>query len=188
MSTPEARDDNQELTRAIAEEIGSALDRTDSAQTVALIEEIIAARRVFVAGVGRSGLMAQAFAMRLVHVGLEAHVVGEVTTPAIHEGDLLVASSGSGQTRTTEAIIEAAAGRGARIVVITAHPDAPVNRLAHAIVQLQTPITTEGESIQPPGSLFEQALLVYCDAVIMQLMKRLGTTVAEMRARHTKLE
>jgi 6-phospho-3-hexuloisomerase len=75
------------------------------------------------------------------------------------------------------------------VAVITAHPDAPIGRLAHVVVKLHTPITTDrSHSIQPPGSLFEQALLVYCDAVIMQLMKRLGTTIDAMRARHTKLE
>jgi 6-phospho-3-hexuloisomerase len=188
MTPPEAGRGNQELVQAIADEIGEALRQTDATQTAQLVEAILAAKRVFLAGVGRSGLMGQAFAMRLVHVGLRAHVVGEATTPAIDEGDLLIAPSGSGQTRTTHAVAEAASARGASVAVITAHPGGPVPRLADLVVHLHTPVTSDDASIQPPGSLFEQALLVYLDAVVMQLMQRLGTTVERMRARHTKLE
>ena len=38
-------------------------------------------------------------AMRLMHVGFEAHVVGEATTPSIAEGDRLMVFSGSGERR-----------------------------------------------------------------------------------------
>ncbi|MBM3473831.1 MAG: 6-phospho-3-hexuloisomerase [Armatimonadetes bacterium] len=175
----------------ITDELRRALEPTSAAEEDALVEAILSARGVFCTGQGRSGLMVKAFAMRLVHVGLRAHVVGETTTPAIGAGDLLIAASGSGQTRTTLAIVEAAQERGARTAVITAHPDSPIGRAADVVVELHGPITGEaghGTSIQPPGSLFEQALLICCDAIVMTLVERLGTTEEEMRARHTKLE
>jgi len=175
----------------IADELRRALTHTSPVEGQALVEAILGARGAFCSGQGRSGLMVKAFAMRLVHLGLNAHVVGETTTPAIGPGDLLIAATGSGRTRTTLAIVEAARERGARIACLTAHPVSPIAHASDLVVELHGPLSWDaphGKSIQPPGSLFEQALLLFCDGVVMTLMERLGTTEDEMRARHTKLE
>jgi 6-phospho-3-hexuloisomerase len=172
-------------------EMQKAIERTDENQIHALLEAILEARRVFVGGAGRSLLMMKAFAMRLMHVGLSSHVVGETITPAIGPGDILVAGTGSGQTRATLALVEAASDRGARTAVITAHPTAPIPSTADIVLEIHTPITGRDlahTSCQPPGSLFEQCLLLLCEGLIMRLMQRLGTTEEQMRARHTKLE
>ena len=63
-----------------------------------LVQTVKAVPRVFITGAGRSGLVGRFFVMRLVHLGKSAFVVGETTTPAINEGDLLIAISGSGNT------------------------------------------------------------------------------------------
>ncbi len=175
----------------IADELRRALTHTSPEEAEALVRAILDAKGVFCSGQGRSGLMVKALAMRLVHLGLGAHVVGETTTPAIGPGDLLVAATGSGRTRTTLAIVQAARERGAKVACLTAHPDSPIAQASDLVVELHGPISgdaPDGKSIQPPGSLFEQALLIFCDAVVMALIDRLGTTEDEMRARHTKLE
>lgn len=177
--------------QAIAEEIRRDVALVDEAEVSALVDAILKAAKVFVYGAGRSGYMMQALAMRLGHLGIQAWVVGETTTPAIGPGDLLIVGSGSGQTRTTLAIVEAARARGARTACITAHPDSPVGRACDLLTVIPSPVTKidqERPSIQPPGSLFEQLLLVVGDGIVLRLMERLGTTDEEMRARHTKLE
>ena len=175
----------------VAREIARVVATVDQAQIDALVDAIIDAAKVFVYGAGRSGMMMKAFAMRLGHLGLNAWVVGETTTPAIGPGDLLVVGSGSGQTRITLAIVEAARQRGAKTACITAHPDSPIGRASDIVVVIPAPVTKidrDRPSVQPPGSLFEQCLLVLGDGMVMRLMRRLGTTEEEMRARHTKLE
>jgi 6-phospho-3-hexuloisomerase len=181
----------RENALSISDEVRSALTHTSDEELERLVDAIVQARGIFCTGQGRSGFMVRAFAMRLVHVGLNAYVVGETTTPAIGPGDVLVAASGSGQTRTTLAIVQAAKERGAETACLTAHPDSPIGRECDMPVELHAPITTvsdHAKSIQPPGSLYEQALLIVCDAAVMTLINRLGTTEEEMRARHTKLE
>ncbi len=181
----------RETALSIADEVRSALTHTQAEEVERLVEALLLAHGIFCTGQGRSGLMVKAFAMRLVHAGLNAYAVGESTTPAIRPGDLLVAASGSGQTRTTLAIVQAAHERGSQTACLTAHPDSPIGRECDITVEIHTPITTvsdHAKSIQPPGSLYEQALLIMCDAIIMTLVQRLGTTEEEMRARHTKLE
>ena len=175
----------------IVDEVKAVISRSEEQQIELFVYAVISANRIFVGGAGRSGLMMKAFAMRLMHLGLSAHVVGETITPAIEPGDLMVVGTGSGQTRTTLTLVEAASNRGARTAVITAHPNAPVAVAADIILEIRAPITsaaTWAPSVQPPGSLFEQSLLILCDGLVMRLMQRLGTTHEEMRARHTKLE
>jgi len=180
------------LPTVVPDEIARIIAAVSAEQVEALMQAITRAGGVFVCGTGRSLLMMQAFAMRLVHLGMQAYVVGETTTPAIGPGHLLIGGSGSGQTRTTLAMVEAARARQATTAAITAHPQSPIGTIADLVIEIPTPVTVARGvvrgSVQPPGSLFEQCLLVLCDTMVMMFMQRLGVTEEQMRARHTKLE
>src|ERR1700681_101527 len=69
-----------------------------------MCDEILKARRIACYGVGREGLMMKALCMRLMHLGLDAHVVGDMTTPPVGKGDLLIASAGPGSFTTVMAL------------------------------------------------------------------------------------
>ena len=49
----------------------------------ALIEAILSSRRICLYGAGREGLALRGFAMRLFHMGRDAHVVADMTTPPV---------------------------------------------------------------------------------------------------------
>jgi 6-phospho-3-hexuloisomerase len=175
----------------IAQEMSRVLAGVNQAQVEALGEAILSAERIFVCGAGRSELMIKAFAMRLMHLGLHAYVVGETITPAIRGGDLLIAGSGSGETRTTLAMVQAARERGAQTAAVSAHPASPIAQACDLVVEIPAAIggvSNQQVSAQPPGTLFEQCLLVLGDGLVLWLMERLGATYEEIRARHTKLE
>ena len=181
----------KQCAATVNQEISEVVAQLDEDELAVLVEAILRANRVFVCGAGRSLLMMRAFAMRLMHIGVEAYVVGETITPAIEAGDLLIAGSGSGETMTTLAIVKAAATRGARTVAITAHPQSPVAQACDRVVEIPARIVgvdNQAVSQQPPGSLFEQCLLVLGDALVMWLMDKLGASYDQIRARHTKLE
>ena len=181
--------DNKQLT--IATEISGVLAAVDQVKVQELGQAILDAERIFVCGAGRSLLMLKAFAMRLMHLGLHAYVVGETITPAIRAGDLLIAGSGSGETRTTLAMMEAARVRGATTAAITAHPGSPIAQACDLVLEIPAAIvgiSSQQVSHQPPGTLFEQCLLALGDGLILWLMERLGATYEDLRARHTKLE
>ena len=86
--------------KAILDNIESAQEFLDEDAINQFEDIIIASKNIFVTGAGRSGLAAKAFAMRLMHLGLSAYVVGETISPAIYEDDCIVAISGSGETNT----------------------------------------------------------------------------------------
>ena len=151
-----------------------------------LAHEIANAPRILICGVGRNGFVLQAFAMRLMHLGLDAHFVGQIATPPIRKGDLLLAALAMGRLPTADAIIASAKAAGARIAVISARPE--LVQAADLVVPL--PAQTMADpmtSILPLGSPFELALSLLCDLAVVELMTRLGRSNADLAARHTNL-
>lgn len=157
-----------------------------------VLEMILAAPRIFVLGQGRSGLVLRMFAVRLVHLGLPVHIVGETTTPAIQANDLLITCSGSGTTGVTCLLAEKAVDTGAKVVAITAVPDSRLARLATRIIVVPAPTRhsrpEEGPSIQYEGSLFEQSALLLCEALFLELRQARDVGSDELWARHANLE
>jgi 6-phospho-3-hexuloisomerase len=162
----------------------------DNAET--FVHSILEAKKIFVAGAGRSGFMAKSFAMRMMHIGLEAYVVGEAVTPSLGKGDLLIIASGSGETRSLVSMAEKAKGLGAAVALVTTSPQSTIGRLADIIVQLpgatKDQLNDGPHTIQPMGSLFEQTLLLFFDAVILRFMEKQGMDSAAMYGNHANLE
>jgi 6-phospho-3-hexuloisomerase len=174
-----------ELSEVVAEIDSSALTELSS-----LIKE---AKRVYLVGAGRSGLMMRCLAMRLMHLGLTAYVVGDTTTPGIAEKDLLIIGSGSGETRSMLLFAQEAKKRKANLALFTIFEDSAIGNLADVIVKLNTPTSKKAnahavQSIQPMGNLFEQTLLIVADALVMELMRNMNITGERMMLNHANLE
>jgi Predicted sugar phosphate isomerase involved in capsule formation len=182
----------QDIYRRALDELHEVLVAVDKAGIDAAIEMIAGARRIALYGVGREGLQMKGFAMRLFHLGLDAHVVGDMTTPPLGEGDLLIVSAGPGDFSTVSALIGVARSAGAKSLCVTAEPDGAAPRAADAklVVPAQTMArdTTAPTSVLPMGSLYEGALYLLFEILILSLRERLGIDAAAMRARHTNLE
>lgn len=169
---------------AVREEIVTVLSTVSGAQmsnAAALFTD--RRRRWFCSGQGRSGLVAQMAAMRLMHVGFDAHAVGEATAPAIGSGDGLVMISGSGETPVTLHITRLARDYGAQVLAVTTRADSTLAQHAHAVIQVPTTVT-----VQFGGTLFEQSALLLLDAVMLEVTAGDPRAHAAMRARHTNLQ
>ncbi|MEM7738837.1 MAG: 6-phospho-3-hexuloisomerase [Deinococcota bacterium] len=173
-------------------ELGAVFDALSSSAVTTLISEIRQAKRLCLYGVGREGLMMRAFAMRLFHLGLDAHVVGDMTTPPVGSGDALIVSSGPGQFSTVLGLMGVAKDAGARTVAITAQPHGEAAKHADAVVHLPAQTmaddTTGNAGILPMGTVYEAAQLLFFELIIIQLREVLGQTADDMRHRHTNLE
>lgn len=166
-----------------------------------LIENIMSSKRVFVLGAGRSGLVARAFAMRLMHLGFTVYMVGETTTPAVAAGDLLVAISGSGETSAITSTAKIAKGLKVKIVSVTSSRDSTLGKLSDSIVLLGGRTKEEGERdyaarqmsgehepTTPLGTLFELSCAVFLDSIVAEIMVRQNKNEEQLRALHTNLE
>ncbi len=182
----------RQLAEGALAEVRAVFTALTSTAADRLIEELSRARRIALYGVGREGLMMKAFAMRLFHLGLDAHVVGDMTTPPLASGDLLVVSAGPGEFSTVLALMGVAEESGARTVVVTAQPDGAAATRADVVVHLPAQTMaddlTEEPSVLPMGSVYETAQLIFFELVVIMLRERLGETTETMRARHTNLE
>jgi 6-phospho-3-hexuloisomerase len=178
-------------TRALGD-LGRVFDRLEPDAEGAFVDAIAGARRIAIYGAGREGLQMDGFAMRLFHMGCDVHLVGDMTTPPIGKGDLLVVSSGPGASNIGEALIRVAREAGAKIAVVTARPEGRTPSLADVVFHIpaQTMANDQGAglSVLPMGSLFETAQMILFEIVILKLRDRLGETAETMRARHTNLE
>lgn len=156
-----------------------------------VLDVLTAADRVFVFGAGRSGLALRMTAMRLMHLGLHVHVIGETTTPAIRAGDALLTASGSGTTSSIVRAADTAAEVGARVVGITTAPDSPLARAADALVIVPAAAKLDRSataSTQYAGGLFEQGVVLVGDAIFDALWRRSGLSADDLWPRHANLE
>ena len=174
-------------------ELGTVFSRLDDSEVNHAVEMIAEAKTTVVFAGGRERLQIMGFAMRLYHMGVPVAVEGDMTTPPVGEGDLFIVTCGPGEISTALALMGVAKAAGAKILFVTAQPDSPGGALADYIVTLpaQTMADDQGEkktSVLPMGSLFEGALFVLFEVMILKLIGRLGITPEEMRARHTNLE
>lgn len=148
---------------------------------------------IMCAGAGRSGLVVQAFSMRLMHLGFNVHVAGDSTIPAITRDDPLLIGSGSGETGSLALMARKAKKVQAKVGLVTINPYSSIDRVANIVITIpvSTPkaaLSRSNVSIQPMGSLFEQAMLLYFDALVMLLMERTGNTENTMFSRPANLE
>jgi 6-phospho-3-hexuloisomerase len=177
--------------QAVAE-LDRLAERLDEGQIAAFMDAIVRARRIFCIGAGREGLSTRAFAMRLMHLGKEVHWVWDDTTPAIGPGDLLIATSGSGEIGHIDYMLDQAKAAGADTAVVTGDPAGRTARKAATALWIPAAVYKGKAEVlpsrQPMGNLFEQALLILLDQVVMALAERLGVTRDAMATRHRNVE
>ncbi|SDL70374.1 SIS domain-containing protein [Aliiruegeria lutimaris] len=130
--------------------------------------------------------------MRLFHLGLQVSVVGDMTTPPLGEGDLLIVSAGPGYLSRVQSLLETASAAGARTLCVTAQPDGRCPHSADHVLTIPAQIMADdsgpGLSILPMGSLFEGAQFVLFEIMVLKLRDRLGIDPEKMRRNHTNLE
>jgi 6-phospho 3-hexuloisomerase len=172
----------------ITEKISEILTATDESYDVRLTEMLDKAGRVFIAGAGRSKLVGNFFAMRLVHGGYEVSVVGEIVTPSIKSGDLLIVISGSGETEQLIAFTKKAKAIGADIILISAKSGSSIGELADAVFQIGTAELYGKVKGMPMGTVFELSTLCFLEAIVSHMIWEKGIPEEVMKERHANLE
>lgn len=179
----------RDMLQAVIDENRKVLEAVSEDEIQRLLTEIEKARTIQLFAMGRMLASLRAFAMRLKHMGFDAYVVFDTTTPVIGPGDLLIVNCAV--TEIDLAIIRRAQKAGARVCVITAHPENEQGKIADLTVLVPGQIfgtRPEIRSIQPMASLLEQALFLFEDIIVMLLMEKRSISALEMQKRHTNLE
>ena len=148
----------KEHLKVIVKELQEACDGYDETNDAPIIESIMHSGKIFIAGAGRTGYIMRCFAMRLIHLGFCAYVIGDTEMIAAKSGDLLLIGSGSGETKTLRVYMEKAKQLGMKTVVFTCNRESALAREAKfsCVIRAQSKFQDGRISVQPMGSLFEQ--------------------------------
>ena len=186
--------------KTIAASVETEADNLHPLEVTALINAILTAhrenKRIFLTGAGRSGLVASAFAMRLMHLDFTVYVIGEIVTPAVESDDLVIALSGSGETSPIVEMSTIIKEKGTKLAVVTSNKDSRLGSLADITVQisgrphidsvgfLERQLTGISISFAPLGTIFEINVMILMDSVIAGLMLATGKSEADMKQKH----
>jgi 6-phospho 3-hexuloisomerase len=179
---------HREATHYILNQVRACVDDVSDEQVDRFIEMMKRAKSVVVFGRGRSGFVGRGFTVRLTHLGIPAYVVGETVTPPVHEDDVVLLISGSGETFSVVVTGQIAKKMGSKIITVTGAPTSTLAKLADLTIILKTPASPRQRQLAPLGTLFEDACQLFLDGVVAQLMDVQGATEESMRARHATLE
>src|ERR1700692_880685 len=176
------------VTEVLAEN-RQVLDAVNPQDVELFIQEILKSKTIRSYALVRMQLSVRAFAMRLQHMCIDTYVVYDTTSPQIGPGDLLIGHCAV--TNVELNVVRLAKAAGARIALLTAHPENEHGQLADLCVRIPGQIfggSEEVKWIQPMASILEQALFLFVDIVAMLLMERKGVTAESMQKSHTNLE
>lgn len=151
-----------------------------------MVDSILRSKRIFLYGVGRSGLVAKAFSIRLVQLGIDVFFVGDTNTPMIEKNDVVIILSNTGQTMSAVQTANITRRIGAEVIAITSDPNSKIASAASVTVTVaeKVPESEEHELYAPLGTIFEEASALLLDAIVAVLMRRMGETDKSMRKRH----
>ena len=182
--------DYKELAKTVLKEHEQVLMDVDEVEVEQLLDAIAEVKCIQVFGMGRMKCAVRAFVMRLMHMGLDAHVVYDTTCPNLGPGDLLIANAAC--TTIGYTVMQFAKKTGAKVAAITANPNSKAAALCDFTVNLKGQVhggrDYEIPSVQPMAALFEQTIFVFEDIIIQLLMKKLNITAEQMAKRHTNLD
>jgi ribulose-phosphate 3-epimerase len=181
-----------ECARRVVGEIRDVLEQIDAAEAERLVDELCAARRVFIFAVGRVLMSLECLGKRLNHLGIECQVVGAMDEKPIGAQDLMLIASGSGESKLPAEIARLAKGRGARLALVTSASESTIKTLSDVVVHLPCPTKKEPHrgvaSIQLMSTLFDQSLHVFGDVLAIAIQDRKHLSHAEVWGRHANLE
>lgn len=173
-----------EYTEKIVDELSQLQKQLDPKQLDQATQLIEQSPRIFLTGMGRSGNMVKALAIRLMHLGYDAYVAGDAATPSIQQGDLLIAVTSSGKTKVTVNHIDTARKQGANVLLISSSETPKLEADAYICI----PAKTKVPSIQHAGSLFEQSVLIVGDSLCAYIKDHKGVDTDYMNHRHANLQ
>ena len=135
--------DTKQILIQAGNHVAEVLSKIDPAQIDAMAKGIAKAKRVFVSGWGRAGNVAGILGMDMSQIGKVVFRVGDNNTPSIHEGDILLVMSGSGNTKTISIIAQEAKDYGAEVGLISTSAQSIIGEIADyniVIPRIETPM------------------------------------------------
>jgi len=164
--------------------IQETLEKVDPSSIDEMVNAVLGAKKIFVYGVGRSGLIGQAFAVRLVQMGFDVHFVGDMTTPIVESNDVVIIVSNTGETMSAVQTANIVRRLGAVVISITGSAHSKLGIASNIVMELVQPRDEQKKKNAPLGTIFEASSMVMMDSMVPLLMAKLNQDEASLRRRH----
>jgi len=168
----------KKTAQELLDEITGMLSVVENGAYTSLVNSVLAAKNVVVAGDGRSRYIVGAFAHRLSRLGRMVTVHGEAAGRSAGRGDVLVAVSLRGGRGPLTALAEAAAKHGALVYAFVGEASSVLASCATHVVAISPQTRTPFEVIAGAGRTsllaFDEAVTIYLDAVLLGIEQVLG--------------
>jgi len=162
------------------------------------ISLIRSADKIFVFGIGHSGLFGKILSMKLNHAGLRTFTVFDEINPPFSKKDLFIAISQSGETSTIITLAEKAKKLGGRVLGISANKVSRLAALSDTLIHLKA----RSEELDFPvlsaigdkkhqnlsGILFGYNMYVLFYALIIKIIELQGESPESIDGRHATLQ
>jgi 6-phospho-3-hexuloisomerase len=174
----------KDTTIYILEEVKRTIEKVDESVISEIVKALASAHKIFIYGVGRSGLVGKAFAVRLVQMGLNVHFVGDTTTPIVEEEDLVFIISNTGETMSAVQTANIVRRIGANVISITASSHSKLGIASNIVLELGQPRDEQKKRMAPLGTIFELSSMIMLDSMVPLLMAHLKQDETSLRRRH----
>jgi len=169
----------KETTAYILEEVRRTIEKVDESIIEDIVSTLATAPKIFIYGVGRSGLVGEAFAARLVQIGLNVHFVGDT-----EKGHVVLIISNTGETMSAVQTANIVRRLGAVVISITGSAHSKLGIASNIVMELVQPRDEQKKRNAPLGTIFELSSMVMMDSMVPLLMAKLDQDEASLRRRH----
>ncbi|KPJ84404.1 MAG: hypothetical protein AMS17_16280 [Spirochaetes bacterium DG_61] len=172
-----------------------ALDESELKKVVSVL---LKAKKIYVLGIGHSGMFGKIFAMKLNHVGLKAYTVFDEINPPFDKEDVFVAISQSGETSSIVTLVQKAKKLGGRVIGITSASSSMLEKLADSNLKIKEyagevkfrALSAIGDTKNQNllGLLFGLSIYILFYTIVIMIAKERGETPDSINLRHANLQ
>jgi 6-phospho-3-hexuloisomerase len=163
-----------------------------------IVSTILKAKKIYILGIGHSGMFGKIFAMKLNHVGLRAYTVFDEINPPFEKNDLFIAISQSGETSTIISIAQKAKKLGGKVIGITSVSESTLGRISDLLLKLDkyaegvkfSALSAIGDTKNQNllGLLFGLNIYTLFYSIIIMIANEKGETPDSINSRHANLQ
>jgi len=163
-----------------------------------IISTILKAKKIYILGIGHSGMFGKIFAMKLNHVGLHAYTVFDEINPPFEKDDLFIAISQSGETSTIISLVQKAKKLGGKVIGITSVSESTLGRVSDSLLKLDkyaegvnfSALSAIGDTKNQNllGLLFGLNIYILFYSIIIMIANKKGETPDSINSRHANLQ
>lgn len=187
-----------EIAHDVHREISEVIDSIDNTSVEAFINIITKPNtRVIGYSAGRMGFGLKAFLMRLNHLGIPAYWLGDNYVPPMHENDVFICCSNSGETKSVVSYANIFKSKSnGTVVSFVGDSDSTIAKLSDLSITFRTcngglnssDNQSKIVSIQPMTSLTEQSMFVIFDIIAVMIINKLQINLSDTKQFHSNIE